>query len=171
MKAFGGIPNVVIASPEIYSFRLTDQFDFLMMGCDGIFDNLTNKEIFESIMATFDPETPVTVYSQNSKPVFKSKYKADDVYGQMGLIVDSIFKSCFKSYSTDNLSVILICFEGFEAIFNTQSLIKSAINLKETRNEIVTLYPLITRFDQNHIKRAESKRKASSKLDSRSMSK
>ena len=48
---------------------IDDDIDFMLLGCDGVFDNLSNKEIFEGIMATFESETPVTVY-YNNKPTF-----------------------------------------------------------------------------------------------------
>jgi serine/threonine protein phosphatase PrpC len=130
--------NVVIAVPDIYSFRILDDHDFIIMGCDGIFDNLSNKEIFESAMATFESETPVTIY--NNKPVFNSIYKSEDIYSQMGLIVDSILKSCFKTLSSDNLSIILICFPNFRKLFDNNNLETSAHKLKHTKNENIYIY-------------------------------
>lgn len=168
MKGFGGIPNVVIATPEIFSFKIMDNMDFILIGCDGIYDNLSNKEIFESIMATFDPETPVTVYNQNSKPIFKSKYKSDDINGQMGLIVDSIFKSCFKSYSSDNLSLILICFNGFENLFNSVCLKRNAQHLKEIRADLITLFPYMEKYQKSTVGARIKSRKISSNSSSRS---
>ena len=38
----GGNPKVVIAEPEIKSFRITKDHDFIVLGCDGIFDKLSN---------------------------------------------------------------------------------------------------------------------------------
>jgi protein phosphatase 2C family protein 2/3 len=31
---FGGVPNVVIAEPEIISFKLNSDADFLLLGCN-----------------------------------------------------------------------------------------------------------------------------------------
>ena len=42
--AKGGNPNVVIAKPEIKSFKMEDNHDFVILGCDGIFDKLTNQD-------------------------------------------------------------------------------------------------------------------------------
>ena len=41
---YGGNPNVVVATPEIKSFRITKDHDFIVMACDGIFDKLNNKD-------------------------------------------------------------------------------------------------------------------------------
>lgn len=46
---FGGNPNVVISEPEIRSFKIEPNFDFIMMGCDGIFDRLTNRDVVDTI--------------------------------------------------------------------------------------------------------------------------
>jgi len=41
----GGNPNVVVATPEIKSFRIIpNEHDFIVLGCDGIFDKLNNKD-------------------------------------------------------------------------------------------------------------------------------
>jgi protein phosphatase 2C family protein 2/3 len=44
MTKYGGNPNVVIATPEIKSFRITKDHDFIVLGCDGIFDKLSNHD-------------------------------------------------------------------------------------------------------------------------------
>lgn len=38
----GGNPNVVIATPEIKSFRVTSEHDFIVLASDGIYDKLSN---------------------------------------------------------------------------------------------------------------------------------
>jgi hypothetical protein len=151
----GGLPNIVIATPEIISFNLTENHDYIIMGCDGVFDNLTNKEIFEGVVATFESETPVTIYN-NNKPTFSSKYKSDDLHSQMGLITDSIIKSCFKSLSSDNISLILICFESFRRLYETQDLKKVALKMKQLTNENIMFYKKFEE-DQNNLKMKSSK--------------
>ncbi len=43
LERFGGKGGVVIAQPEIASFSLEeDVHDFIILGCDGIFDRLSN---------------------------------------------------------------------------------------------------------------------------------
>jgi protein phosphatase 2C family protein 2/3 len=39
---YGGNPNVVVATPEIKSFKIRNNYDFILIGCDGIFEKLTN---------------------------------------------------------------------------------------------------------------------------------
>ena len=42
LAKFGGNPKVVIAEPEIKSFKITKDHDFIVLGCDGIFDKMNN---------------------------------------------------------------------------------------------------------------------------------
>lgn len=48
----GGNPNVIVAEPDIKHFEITSNFDFLYLGCDGIFDRLSNREVVDTIWET-----------------------------------------------------------------------------------------------------------------------
>ena len=89
-------------------------------------------------MATFEPETPITIY--HNKPVFASRIKADDLQTQMSLIVDSLMRCCFKTLSPDNLSIILICFENFKRMYENLNLEPNAEKLKQTKNSNIVNY-------------------------------
>jgi serine/threonine protein phosphatase PrpC len=41
--------GVVIADPDIKAFRVQSAYDFVFIGCDGIFDKLSNKDIIDLI--------------------------------------------------------------------------------------------------------------------------
>ena len=45
----GGNPNVIIASPEIQKFKMGPEHDFVALGCDGIFDKLSNEDLSECV--------------------------------------------------------------------------------------------------------------------------
>lgn len=45
LTQYGGNPRVVIATPEIKSFKVTRENDFLLLASDGIFDKLNNREV------------------------------------------------------------------------------------------------------------------------------
>lgn len=49
LDQFGGKPGVVIAEPEIKHFKIFSYYDFIIMGCDGIFDQLTNRDIINTV--------------------------------------------------------------------------------------------------------------------------
>lgn len=48
----GGNPHVVVAKPDIKEFRITEDMDYLMIGCDGIFDKLSNNDVIRTIWDT-----------------------------------------------------------------------------------------------------------------------
>ena len=54
---WGGNPKVVICDPEIVSFKLEENFDFLLIGCDGIFENLSNRKIIDSVWNRISQQT------------------------------------------------------------------------------------------------------------------
>ncbi len=40
----GGNPEVVVATPDVRVFQITKQHDFIILGCDGIFDKLSDDD-------------------------------------------------------------------------------------------------------------------------------
>lgn len=42
LTKFGGNPKVVIPTPEIKSFRITSEHDFILLASDGIYDKISN---------------------------------------------------------------------------------------------------------------------------------
>ena len=42
-----GNPDVLIGDPEIKQFHFDQSHDFILLGCDGIFDKLTNEEVVD----------------------------------------------------------------------------------------------------------------------------
>jgi protein phosphatase 2C family protein 2/3 len=49
LEKFEGNPKVVIAEPDITAFKIRNNFDFILIGCDGIFDKLNNKDTIHLI--------------------------------------------------------------------------------------------------------------------------
>ena len=47
---YGGIPGCISAVPEIDVYPMSNDNDYLMLGCDGIFDQLTNEQIRQVII-------------------------------------------------------------------------------------------------------------------------
>ena len=46
---FGGNPQVIIPLPDVFVYDLQkDDIDFIILGCDGIYDQLSNEEILDS---------------------------------------------------------------------------------------------------------------------------
>ena len=102
---FGGKEGVVVPEPEITKFRIEEgKFDFLLMGCDGIFDKLENNEIINDIWRSLDDKGNI----------------GETIHEQMGKAADSTIRLAMNHKSTDNLSTILICFSAFEKAFDNR---------------------------------------------------
>ena len=99
----GGMKNVVVALPDITEMELDDDFNFMVLGCDGIFDVLSNEEILECV-----------------KIVLKEKEIKDlnevNISELCGFIADMIIKSSLAKDSYDNVSVIVIAINMKELV-------------------------------------------------------
>jgi len=93
----GGMQNIVVALPDITEIELDEDFSFLVIGCDGIFDVLTNEQILECV-----------------KIVIKEKkienWEDVNISELCGDIADMIIKSSLALDSFDNVSCIVIIF-------------------------------------------------------------
>ena len=105
-----GNPRVVIHDPDVKSFQLKKEHDFIMMGCDGIFDKMSNEE---SIMAVWR-----AAHDNRHHPSVKGT--AHDVHKLCGMGVEYILKNTLLRRSLDNVTVVLIAFSNFKhAVFGT----------------------------------------------------
>jgi protein phosphatase 2C family protein 2/3 len=107
LTQFGGLPGVVVATPEITSFKIKPDLDFLVLGCkylnnpgDGIFDQLTNKEVSDCVFLTLNEDI-----------------KEKNIHCQSALAVDMIMKSSLVRKTLDNITCVLLVFEHFESIW------------------------------------------------------
>ena len=94
---FGGIPGVVLALPDITEIELDNEFNFMVIGCDGIFDVLSNEEILECIK--------IVLKEKNVKEI-----KEDDVHELCGDFAAMIVKGAIAKDSSDNVSCIVVAF-------------------------------------------------------------
>lgn len=97
---YGGKEGVIIPTPEITKFKIDEnKFDFLLMGCDGIFDKSDNVDIIENIFHSLD-ENECNLHETSGK------------------CADSVIKFALSNNSQDNLSAIFISFSPFERYIN-----------------------------------------------------
>ncbi len=68
----------MIPNPEIRSFKIQDNYDFILIGCDGIFEKMKNQEILK------------TVFSSIQNPGYQS------VHERCGKAVDAILNECVE---------------------------------------------------------------------------
>lgn len=124
LASFGGNPLVVIATPEITSFSLTSaEHDFIILGCDGIFDKLSNEDAVSCVW--------------NSVRDNHSLKMASNVHKQSGMAVEYILKNSLLRRTLDNVTVVLIAFSHFKrAAFGDSSEKRDAMREEENRGDI-----------------------------------
>ena len=102
-ESLGGMKNVVVALPDITEIELDEDFNFIVLGCDGIFDVLSNEEILECV-----------------KIVLKEKeikdFKNINMSQLCGDIAEMIVKSSLAKDSFDNVSCIVVAINLNELI-------------------------------------------------------
>jgi protein phosphatase 2C family protein 2/3 len=97
----GGNPNVIIALPEIKYFDISQNSDFILIGCDGLFDKMKNKEIIDFIWKT------------------SNLVQVKDIHHSCGILVDKLVTETINKKSTDNITAIIICLRNsFETKYN-----------------------------------------------------
>ena len=95
-EKFGGMKGVVAALPDITEIELNEEYNFIVIGCDGIFDVLSNEELLECV-----------------KIVLKEKkineaIKDEEIHELCGDFAAMIIKSALAKDSFDNISCIVI---------------------------------------------------------------
>ena len=52
---YGGNPRVVVPTPDIKSFKIRNNYDFIVLCCDGVFEKLTNQDCVADVWAACHP--------------------------------------------------------------------------------------------------------------------
>ena len=113
IPSYGGIPGAVIAIPDIKVFKIKDEYDFIVLGSDGIYDTMKNNDILQSVVKTVD------------------KYKGKkSVHEICAASVECIVKNSLIRLTTDNVTVIMIAFKHFK------NLVKGKITKDKTEENI-----------------------------------
>ena len=93
-EKFGGMEGVVVALPDVNEIELNEEYSLIIIGCDGIFDVLSNEELLECC-----------------KIVLKEK-KIEKIEGDVGELCGEfagmIIKTALAKDSFDNVSCIVI---------------------------------------------------------------
>lgn len=109
---FGGNPNVIISEPDIYCYDLEkDDVDFFILGCDGIYDQLSSKEVLDCVWMVFN----------DSSEEFKNSFNVN-----CGNAVDMIIKMSMIRKSYDNVTCLIVAFKN---INNYENDLKKETNI------------------------------------------
>ena len=60
-RRYGGNPDVVVAKPDILSIKIKDNYDFIVLGCDGIFEKKSNRDICQEVWKSFAKDKHVPI--------------------------------------------------------------------------------------------------------------
>ena len=116
---FGGNPNVIISEPDIFVFDLDkDDIDFFILGCDGIYDQLSSKEVLDCAWMVFSD---------------LSHRFNDDLNANCGNVVDMILKMSMIRKSFDNITCLIIAFKEMKDLRNKEKKEKYKIHHKEIK--------------------------------------
>ena len=107
MPEYGALKGNIIHTPEVFVYDYSPSYDFMVMGCDGIFDDLSNEEIIGAAWHIF-------------------KNKAKEKNYDLNLLTedscDMIIKYAMDVMSSDNLSCIVIGMEGVQKFISLKKL-------------------------------------------------
>ena len=129
----GGNPRVVVSEPDIYCFDLDkEDIDFLILGCDGIYDQLTSQDVFKCAYMMIDFSKSYNL-KESEKNKNKNNDEKDDIdlYTTCANIVDFILKASMSRKSFDNVTCLIVAFKD---LLNNNDTTKT--NLKENNNII-----------------------------------
>ena len=129
MEKFGGIPNIIIPEPDIYAFDFyKDNIDYFILGCDGIFDRLKSKEVFECANVIINKSKELIEKKIKYNHCFSSNYdKKINMNTTCGNIVDMILRAAMLRKSYDNVTCIIIAFK--DLLFGNNSKNENGIEL------------------------------------------
>ena len=110
---FGGNPKVIIPNPDIFCYDLNkDNIDFIILGCDGIYDQISSNEILDLAWMIF-----------NNKEINNNS----TIHDKCGIIVDFILKASMARKSFDNVTCVIIALKDYRSKYNLKEEVKNNI--------------------------------------------
>ena len=152
LEKYGGRPYVIIPEPDIYVFDFyKDNVDYIIMGCDGIFDRIKSYEIFECVDTIVEKEKELIKNNIRYNNSFNTLYdKKLNMNSTCGNIVDIILRLSMLRKSYDNVTCIMIAFK--DLIFDKNSKYKeNNPKNKDKENNLTSSY------DKNGLKSINEK--------------
>ena len=152
LEKYGGRPYVIIPEPDIYVFDFyKDNVDYIIMGCDGIFDRIKSYEIFECVDTIVEKEKEMIKNNIRYNNSFNTLYdKKLNMNSTCGNIVDIILRLSMLRKSYDNVTCIMIAFK--DLIFDKNSKYKeNNPKNKDKENNLTSSY------DKNGLKSINEK--------------
>ena len=141
---YGGNPQVIIPLPDVFIYDLQkDDIDFIVLGCDGIYDQLSNEEILDS-----------------GWTIFSNEDIGKDINEKCGIFVDFVLKASMARKSFDNITCVVIALKDLKDMKNEKNIkikrlkkeILENVNLNGDENDIIKpTIPIIQKKSFNSI--------------------
>ena len=96
-EKYGGKKGVVVAEPDIYEMEIDNDYNFMIIGCDGIFDVLSNEELLDCLKIVYEDKKIKDVNNVDMEEL-------------CGDFAGMIIKSAMAKDSFDNVSCIVVMF-------------------------------------------------------------
>ena len=90
---FGGNPSVLSSIPDIKSFKINPDYDFVVLASDGIFDKLSNREATNQVIQNIE------------------KHQGNDIHRLCEIGVEAIILAALSKKTKDNITVVMIAFD------------------------------------------------------------
>ena len=128
---FGGNPNVIISIPEIKYFDNNDKNDFILIFCDGVYENLKNQDIIDCIWDQI-----------------RNK-KFSDIHNMAGYSIEKLINKCMQQDSTDNLTAIMICLKNYEKLKTIETPVPHTANIDLAKTKKLNITANIRKRSQS----------------------
>ena len=108
---------MIVCDPELKVFKLQDNFDFFLIGCDGIFERLTNKQVIDCVWERISEQTTKRQYDELSPPArikgARNQFHYDEHIAaaegvEMGLRKSAVHRSL------DNITILILGLKGLK---------------------------------------------------------
>ncbi len=106
---FGGVPGVISASPEVKCAKIREDTDFVVLGCDGVFDVLSNQDVASCVWTA----------------AYRAYGEGRSIHDICGECVSAVIRTSMERRSRDNVTATIIAFPHF----------KQALRAREAENE------------------------------------
>lgn len=109
---------MIICDPEIRVFKLKDNFDFLLIGCDGIFERLNNKQLIDTVWDRISEQTTSKQPDQITPPGrYKSITGSNFHYDEHVAAAEGVemgLREVAVSRSLDNITILILGLKGLK---------------------------------------------------------
>ena len=93
-KAHGGNAGCVVPTPDIGSVEVDSDSDFMVLACDGVFDELSNEDVVDAVWASLEQWVGKTSLKEVAR-----------------IAAEHVMKVSFDKRSLDNITVVVILFQ------------------------------------------------------------